>query len=443
MTSLLGYWKFNETTADSIDGTKDFADSSGNGLHLSSSNALKTEYGKNGVLSKSVYLNNTNLSTSSPIYVSGDFTISTWAKFYNLGNPYENIIASSGAGGLSGFRFGAYGDSIQFWTNEDSGNFYTPHVVINNNIWYHVVAVYSLTGANTGTAYLYLNGKLMSSASGTLIPGPNISFGSGQGWYLYGNLDELALWNRALSAGEVQELYRRGANRIKYQVRSCSSSDCSDQESITIGRGWKGPDNTFASYFSELHNNSSINSSGDRSGSVNVSGLNLLFSNFSTAGLSVASNRYFQYRAILESDDENNLCDYGAGATACSPELQSVSVGPDHYFTTVQTISSSASIGSDFVELSSFVVTLGSNNCSAGARYTASKDGLSYYYWNGTAWTLSSDSYDTASTDTDINTNLASLPSLIGSGTLQIKIFLKSDGTSPCEIDQINVVGKN
>ena len=31
----------------------------------------------------------------------------------------------------------------------------------------------------------------------------------------------------------------------------------------------------------------------------------------------------FQYRAIMESDDTSTNCDYGSGATWCSPELKS------------------------------------------------------------------------------------------------------------------------
>ncbi len=40
------------------------------------------------------------------------------------------------------------------------------------------------------------------------------------------------MWNRALTDGsadtlnEILELYRRGMNRIRYQVRSCSDSVC-------------------------------------------------------------------------------------------------------------------------------------------------------------------------------------------------------------------------
>ena len=41
-------------------------------------------------------------------------------------------------------------------------------------------------------------------------------------------IDEVAIWNRALSDGtnngtinEVLELYRRGANRVRYQIQTC------------------------------------------------------------------------------------------------------------------------------------------------------------------------------------------------------------------------------
>jgi len=43
----------------------------------------------------------------------------------------------------------------------------------------------------------------------------------------------------------------------------------------------------------------------------------LLFSTFSGSGLSVGSDRYFQYRTIFESDD-----------VSTTPDLKSVTVGP-------------------------------------------------------------------------------------------------------------------
>jgi hypothetical protein len=140
-----------------------------------------------------------------------------------------------------------------------------------------------------------------------------------------GYIDEVAIWGRNLNASEIRQLYRRGANRIKYQVRTCVASDCSDDPT------WIGPDNTNGTYMSELHNYAPYNFDVNNCSATNLirtGSPSLLFSCFSSSLSNLAPRRYFQYRAILESDDASTNCDYGSGATWCSPELRSVEVKP-------------------------------------------------------------------------------------------------------------------
>ena len=127
-----------------------------------------------------------------------------------------------------------------------------------------------------------------------------------------GYLDEIALWNRALVDSEILNLYRRGANRLKYQIRTCDDSACS-------GESWLGPDGTNQTYYSELQN---VKTAGifSTTGDVQTDAMNLVFPEFSA----LVSNQYFQYRVIMESDDENLLC---SGAT-CVPSIESVTVTP-------------------------------------------------------------------------------------------------------------------
>jgi len=61
----------------------------------------------------------------------------------------------------------------------------------------------------------------------------------------------------------------------------------------------------------------------------------LFFSSFTTDGIGNSSahpsgKRYFQYRTILESDDENTAC--SGGTATCMPELKSVTIGPAHTY---------------------------------------------------------------------------------------------------------------
>jgi len=217
-----------------------------------------------------------------------------------------------------------------------SGNYYafTGTKIVGSTGWHHVALVRSGI-----TLSLYVDGEIDNSTStgGTAVnvtgsgnfeigAGPCTGFGGYT--YLAGSLDEIAFWNRALTDGtsgspnEVLELYRRGANRIKYQIQTCAASaTCSSSPN------WMGPDGTNQSYFSELYN-STTNILGD---TVLSGAPSMIFDSlgFTDLGLSVPDNEFFQYRAIMESDDANTLCNYGGGpdTATCSPELQTVSVG--------------------------------------------------------------------------------------------------------------------
>ena len=82
--------------------------------------------------------------------------------------------------------------------------------------------------------------------------------------------------------------YRRGALRLKYQVRSCDDSACS-------GEAFIGPDGTNSSYYSEVNNTS------------------LGLPSFSLTN--VDDNQYFQYKITFETSN-----------STYTPELNNVTV---------------------------------------------------------------------------------------------------------------------
>lgn len=89
---------------------------------------------------------------------------------------------------------------------------------LNTDNWYHIAAVIDLTSK---TAILYLNGIAVATASNPDAPDaapdslphvdPQImSWMDDLHYYTHGSLDELAMWDRALTASEVSILYRSG-----------------------------------------------------------------------------------------------------------------------------------------------------------------------------------------------------------------------------------------
>lgn len=103
--------------------------------------------------------------------------------------------------------------------------------LIRPNQFHHL----SVITSSAGEASAYLDGVLVidpldirggeSIGTGHLVIGAAFSGGLLTN-YTQGVFDEVAVWDRALSASEVQQLYRRGANRIRVQVKSCVDAFC-------------------------------------------------------------------------------------------------------------------------------------------------------------------------------------------------------------------------
>jgi len=337
MTDIVGLWHLDEaswngTSGEVKDNSGQAADgTSVNGANTTSSGKLANAGSFSGASSQYV-----SISKSSPFAFeyNSPFTLSSWAKTTDSVN-YKYIFSKE----INASPYTGYHSAIM-----PNGKLYTmlinstsaPNYIevdgssaVNDGNWHHLVVTYSGSGVASGVN-LYVDGNVDSSAtvvtdnlaSNSILTAvaPDIGSRDSGGAPFYGSLDEVAIWSRALSTAEVLELYRRGANRIKYQIQSCSSS-----ASCASSPNWMGSDGTNQTYFSELYN-ATNNILGD---TVLSGAPSMIFGSlgFTELGLSVPTNEYFQYRAVMESDDVGNLCNYGSGAVPCSPELQTVSVG--------------------------------------------------------------------------------------------------------------------
>jgi len=189
-------------------------DSSGNNLNGVGTNISYTTevQGSSATFSGNSYItvaSNSNLQNLSQV------TISMWVRLQDLNNK-QRLIAHWTSGDNDGQSFvisvNSSNDTLGFivqTTNAVSSSISTP--VVSSNVWYHVVAVY-----NGNTALIYLNGNLSASEqiSGT-IDNRTGSLYIGQGGsssfpnnLLDGQLDEVRIYNRALSSSEIQDLYQ-------------------------------------------------------------------------------------------------------------------------------------------------------------------------------------------------------------------------------------------
>jgi hypothetical protein len=149
----------------------------------------------------------------SPLWAfgSGDFSIELWANFADASGSRVLVASDQGPGTQSKWIFWLNGGLLQFHINGaasaliGSGAF-APAL----NQWYHLAVT------REGSTYtFFVNGSAISSSSDShAVPDANgpVTLGQAEGLFFFnGLLDEVSIYNRALSAGEVSAISAGGA----------------------------------------------------------------------------------------------------------------------------------------------------------------------------------------------------------------------------------------
>jgi len=326
----------------------------------------------------------------------------------------------------------------------------------------------------TGNFKLYINGNVVATGV-DFAPFADAPFRIGAlsfGSYALdkGQVDEASIWKRALSESEVVQLYRRGANRIHFQVKTCidascncetfsaspagSISDCdgdgiantSDFDDVHRAR-FMGPGGDGTTFYSELFNRdiedvvfSCDAKTSDTNPNVcapdeirltgNPKATSPLFSfeDF-LEGANPQPNRYFQYRVHLEADN-NTAC----SGQPCLPELSSVNLnagGIPRYYGLTQEVTTRNAIS--YINIRS--ATLEADAC---ATFQLSPDKKTFYVWNGKAWAPASDDL-VGSTAEDLVANAKAFGKQFGPGDLFLKALLSSDKGAPCSFTAFDI----
>jgi|9_EtaG_2_1085328.scaffolds.fasta_scaffold02162_4 hypothetical protein len=143
-------------------------------------------------------------------FTESDFSISFWYNFTANENNDPIIQASQSAtNGFGVWQSSTNTNSLNFWVGRfNSGALYTTQ--LNSGNWYHIACVFE--GGNPHTQKIYVDGILNNSVSYTtnrvIQSGKNIWIGGQtfQNRFFSGKLDELSIWNTALSQNAVTEI---------------------------------------------------------------------------------------------------------------------------------------------------------------------------------------------------------------------------------------------
>lgn len=203
LTNLQAYYQFQNNSNDV----------SGNGNDGTDSNVT---YGA-GVIGQAAVLNGTTsrIAVGTGLaHASGDMTLSAWIKSNSLAD-YQFIMAKTTDGTNANLQWGFYIEvtlgRLSFW---------------NGNVEVHSSAVITI-GSFMHVVFVIQSGVLTGYVNGVAgITTPSITYGAGGSTLpvhigtrdssdnvqtVNGSLDELGLWDRALTSTEVLELYNAGA----------------------------------------------------------------------------------------------------------------------------------------------------------------------------------------------------------------------------------------
>jgi ELWxxDGT repeat protein len=212
-SGLIGYWPFNGTVADASGNGNDlglFGDATLVSGGLFGGGALSLD-GVQGSYAQAL-TNNTQFD------LAGDFTVQIWARFNNITNGREETLIEkfSGASGPGWSLTLVGGNDIRLGFGVDGGGLLNSgSEPIPNGVWQEFVVERS---GNTFSAFW--DGNLVASATTTgPIDDPSsnsLLIGArdaqdGRNFTVDGLIDNVAIWDRALTPAEIAQTWNNGA----------------------------------------------------------------------------------------------------------------------------------------------------------------------------------------------------------------------------------------
>ena len=212
---LVAWWKFDDGTGTTA------VDSSGNGNTLSLVNGVSWVAGKIG---GAISANGTNQYATEPginLSATNTVTVAFWANRTYSTTVESVMLESSTNYNFSTTGFGFFPDDtqclgIQAAVHGNVGYSANCYAQPSSGVWHHLAIIYDKTKAGTAQTALYIDGVLQTPTSNLNDTAQNTNSFGNNPIYLFsragsqflnaGQLDDLRIYNRALSAAEIQQL---------------------------------------------------------------------------------------------------------------------------------------------------------------------------------------------------------------------------------------------
>ena len=231
---LVGWWPFNGNANDES-GNGNNGIVNGATLTTDRNNNLNSAYLFNRLSSQSIDIsNNTGLNNIT------ELTLSIWYNIQSYNDPssccgYNHFINKSDQSTLNQFILGGNNTGLYFYY--DNSNAFQTNTLTPLNQWNNVILTYEYNGSPTSMCRFYLNGVMTDAyptSSQLIASNLNLRFGT-YGSYLYnvvdGTIDDIGIWNRALTECEIQNLYTSQLNST-FVSAGADQTICNGQQVI-------------------------------------------------------------------------------------------------------------------------------------------------------------------------------------------------------------------
>ncbi len=206
-TSLVGYWNFENNILDHSGNGNDIS-WRGTGTHYTNGKAGNYAGQFNGSDDYTMAESASNVS-----FGSSSFSLSAWFKTSNAGPSYNGwVFDTKMAGSLGvGYNVHLYNNCVVFGVGNGVDNAGGSGLItVTDGQWHHFAGV---VNRSNGTIQIYTDGNLdlskdigISGSFANDYPFQIGAYKSPSGYFL-GQIDDVRIYNRALSAAEISALY--------------------------------------------------------------------------------------------------------------------------------------------------------------------------------------------------------------------------------------------
>jgi hypothetical protein len=205
---LVGYWSFNEGTSTIA---HDFSGNGNNGT-LSGSTLPTWVSGKlgSGLQFTSANSDRVSLGTAGIPGGNSNYTIAAWIKTSSMGT--YGIVGWgqwNTGNAVNALRLNSNGIYNYWWSND----LFCSITTLGDNEWHYILAEFNGTTRSIYVDGTFCNSDTPGSSHNAVVTDVNIGR-TNTTEYFPGSIDEVRIYNRALSATEVAALYQSGLAKL-------------------------------------------------------------------------------------------------------------------------------------------------------------------------------------------------------------------------------------